>query len=67
MKVNVETLAVRVFVALATESEGWPPAYAEKEARRWVDGIRDHNVSDFTAVHMPRCHEWATLSAQQIG
>lgn len=32
----------------------WSSEYAVDEAYRWLQGVRDHNIADVTAVHFEK-------------
>tara|TARA_R110000851_G_scaffold324674_1_gene492115 strand:- start:82 stop:282 length:201 start_codon:yes stop_codon:yes gene_type:complete len=64
---NEETLAMKFFVALAAEAHGWPGDVAERDASRWIAGVRDHRISDFTAVNMLACRNMASGFKQDMG
>lgn len=56
---NVEQLAIQIFVAFAAEHSGIPEIVARRWADRWLAGVRDHNIGDVCAVHMPNCYRAA--------
>jgi hypothetical protein len=56
---NEERMAIDIFAVLAKHTLGTPVPVAKRDASAWVAGVRDHRISDFCCVNMPRCRRFA--------
>ena len=67
MDINEAKLAIKRFVELVRATPHFSPKQAERDANLWIAGIRNDNLNDFTAAHMPRCREFACKFVRELG
>ncbi len=56
---NVEALAIDIYAVLAKHAVQHNKPSAKRDASAWIAGVRDHRISNFCAVNMPRAYKIA--------